>query len=187
MAYYRGFKAEAERLAVSTRQEMGLKEHARLDPHDLAAYLAIDVVPLSTYANSAEFAEFADDVHYLQHVEPTVCSAYTVFEGSERTIVHNDVHPLGRQASNIAHELSHGLLLHAPSPVLDILGCRNWKSDIEDEANYLAGALLVPSKAAWSIAKRRVSFDRAATEYGCSTEMIRWRVNITGAGRIMAS
>jgi IrrE N-terminal-like domain len=60
----------------------------------------------------------------------------------------------------------HGLLLHPPSPALDRRGCRVWNTDLEDEANSLAGALLIPAKAAWWIAKRQLPLVSAAKEYG---------------------
>ena len=51
-----------------------------------------------------------------------------------RTIVHNNGHAFVRQNSNIAHELSHGLRHHPPTPAIDNKGCRNWSQAIEDEA-----------------------------------------------------
>jgi hypothetical protein len=44
-----------------------------------------------------------------------------------------------------------------------------------------------PSKAAWWIAKRRQPFEQEADDYGCCIEMVRWRINITGAGRMLVS
>jgi hypothetical protein len=85
------------------------------------------------------------------------------------------------------HELGPWFAASSTPHPLDRKGCRNWNADLEDEANFLAGALLIPSKAAWWIAKRRLPFDEAAAEYGCSVDMARWRVNITGARRLLAS
>lgn len=186
MAFRRGFKAEAERLALEVRGELGIGAYARLDPLGLAEHLAIPVMTLSQLTSIGVTPGLEAAVDVLHGAESQAMSAVTVFFGSERAIVHNDAHSPGRQASNVTHELSHGLLLHPSAPVLDHRGCRNWNPDVEDEANYLAGALLIPSKAAWGLAKRRKSFDQAATDYGCSVEMVRWRVNITGAGRLLA-
>lgn len=182
MACYRGFKAHAERLGLDMRQELGIGVYQRLDPHALAEFLLIDVKPLGALVDQPGMREALQTLH---GPEVSSLSAFTVFAGSKRMIVHNEAHAPGRQASNIAHELSHGLLLHPPKPVLDGRGCRNWNGDHEDEANYLAGALLIPSKAAWSIAKRKKPFAEAAEEFGCSVEMVRWRVNATGAGRLL--
>ncbi len=180
MGFYRGFKAHAERLALDTRQEMGIGIHQRLDPKALAEHLSIKVMTLGALATRADIAEALGVLH---GPEVSSLSAFTVFAGSKRMIVHNEAHTTGRQASNIAHEVSHGLLLHPPAPVLDLRGCRNWNGDNEDEATFLAGALLIPSQAAWRIAGRRMPLEDAAEFFGCSVEMVRWRINITGAGR----
>lgn len=186
MACYRGFKAEAERLAKSMRQELGFDVYSRLDPYALASHLLVPVLSLRDLVGiSATDDALLSAVQVLENDETSALSAVTVFWGNRRTIVHNAAHSRGRQASNITHELSHGLLLHPPTPAVDHRGCRNWNEDFEDQADYLAGALLVPDKAAWGIVKRRLSFDNAAAEYGCSIEMVRWRVNITGAGKLL--
>ena len=186
MALYRGFKAEAERLAKSTRRELGLGVYDRLDPYRLADHLLVPVLSLRDLANlSAGDDDLLAAVRVLEGDEMSALSAVTVFCGSRRMIVHNAAHSPGRQANNLTHELSHGLLLHPPAPALDQGGCRNWNQDYEDQANCLAGALLIPDKAAWWIAKRQISFEEAAAEYGCSADVVRWRVNITGAGKLL--
>ncbi|MGW4370094.1 ImmA/IrrE family metallo-endopeptidase [Nocardia takedensis] len=185
MAYYRGFKAEAERLAVETRKELRLSEHQRLEPRWLADHLAIPVLTLSDL--EAHVPEVGTAIRILHGEDASSFSGLTLFDGSRRIIVHNEAHTPGRQASDIAHELSHGLRMHPPAPVHDGHGCRKWNADHEDEANFLAGALLVPAKAAWGIAKRRMDLEDAAATFGCSVEMVRWRINITGARRLLAS
>lgn len=87
----------------------------------------------------------ADAIQFLTEVEPDAFSAMTVFDGSRRTIAHNDAHSAGCQASNIAHELAHGLLHHRPSAAPDDTGCRLWNQDIEDEEQWLAGNLSYPT------------------------------------------
>ncbi|WP_278265261.1 ImmA/IrrE family metallo-endopeptidase [Nocardia sp. AG03] len=184
MGYYRGFKAEAERLAVETRKELGLTEYQRLDPRRLADHLDIPVFTLSDL--EAREPSIGDAIRVLHGEDASSFSGLTLFSGTRRVIVHNEAHTPGRQSSDIAHELSHGLRLHPPAPIHDGRGCRTWNADHEDEANFLAGALLIPAKAAWALVKRRKSLDEAAWEFGCSVEMVRWRINITGAGRQMA-
>jgi Zn-dependent peptidase ImmA (M78 family) len=108
-------------------------------------------------------------------------SACTVFRGARRTIVHNDAHAPGRQASNLTHELGHALL-HPPTPALDDRGCRLWNQNIEDEAHWLAGALLLTEDAALCIARNDTSVPAAAEHFGISEQMITYRLNVTGAG-----
>jgi Zn-dependent peptidase ImmA (M78 family) len=125
-------------------------------------------------------------VAVLGGAEKSAFSAMTVFRGMERTIVHNDTHVPARQASNLAHELAHGLLLHPARPALNAAGCRDWDAEIEHEATYLAGALLIPSKAIWWAAKQRQSREAIAQQYRCSMEMVLMRLNLTGAGKRFA-
>ncbi len=186
MAYRHGFRSEAERLAEITRRELGLGLYARLEPMQLAADLEIPVWSLTGLAGQPRGqSDLAAAIDVLGGPEQGALSAFTIFVGPRRVIVHNDSHAPGRQSSNLAHELAHALLLHPARPALDRRGCRDWNADIEDEANFLGGALLIPAKAAWWIAKRRQPFDLAAKEYGCSIEMVRWRVNVTGARRLL--
>jgi hypothetical protein len=175
VAFHRGFKAEANRTATEIRGELGLSPYDSIDLASLAACLEIPILTLSDLLHAAPA------VQHLLEIEPEAFSAVTVFAGTERTIVHNDAHAVVRQRSNLAHELAHGLLLHPPTPALDNSGCRYWNQDIEDEANWLAGALLVPEAAAMAIAKGRWTQTEAARRFGVSTKMIRYRLNATGA------
>jgi len=178
----RGFKADAERLSLEVRAEVGLGPLSRLDPLRLAEHLEIPVLAMSSLG--VQDPKVAEPVAVLQTSEQAAFSALTVMRGTARVVVYNDVHSAGRIANSITHEISHGLLLHPASPALDHRGCRLWDTEIEDEATFLAGALLVPAKAAWGIAKQRKPLTVAADEYGCSEELIRWRINVTGANRL---
>ena len=175
MGFRRGFKTEANELTVEVRGELGLSLYQALDPFVLAEFLEIPIVGLS------DFVREAPAIRHLLDVEPEVFSAVTVFAGSQRTIVHNDAHAPSRQRSNLTHELAHGLLLHPPTPALDDTGCRHWNQQIEDEASWLAGALLVPETAAMAIARGRWTQAGAAQHFGVSQAMIRFRLNSTGA------
>lgn len=175
MSFRRGFKTEANELTAEIRAELGLTLFDPLDPLVLAKWLEIPVVGLS------DFLEVAPAVRHLLEVEQEVFSAVTVFAGTQRTIVHNDAHAPTRQRSNVMHELAHGLLLHPPTPALDNTGCRHWNQDIEDEASWLAGTLLVPEAAALAIANGRWTTTAASYRFAVSPAMIRYRLNSTGA------
>jgi Zn-dependent peptidase ImmA (M78 family) len=140
--------------------------------------LAIPVWELGSLADACPGA-----VEYFTGVEPSAFSAVTVFQGIERVIVHNDSHVLGRQASNLAHELSHALLQHPPTPALNELGCRDWDSLLELEADWLGGALLIPDRAALFIARRGWTDQEAGAYYGVTAKMARFRMNVTAARR----
>lgn len=165
----RGFKTEANDIARTIRNELSLRCVDPLDPRALAEYLSIRLIPLSDLADAEPWA-----VRHFGGRGRSSFSAATVFRGSRRVIVHNDAHSPGRQASNLAHELSHALLLHPPTP-------RNWDNTVEEEADWLAGALLVSQEAALSIARKGIPLGKAAALYGISRKMMQFRVNVTGA------
>ncbi len=181
MAYRRGFKSEANTIAREIREELGLRMLDPLSPQRLADHLAVPVIALSELRRTASGA-----VEYLLSTASDVFSAVTVFRGRRRVIVHNDAHSPGRQASNITHELAHALLLHDPTPALDDRGCRWWNQNIEDEAQWLAGALLLTEDAALSIVRRGTPIPAAAQHFGISVPMVRHRLNVTGANRRVA-
>lgn len=181
MVLVRGFKADANRMAREVRGELGLAPTAPLDPWRLAEHLDVPVLALSVLAAGAPRA-----VAQFQEVDPSEFSAVTVFAGRRRLVVYNDVHTRGRQSSNLAHELAHALLLHPAAPALDTNGRRVWRDELEEEADWLAGSLLVPDEAAFALAQGRIAVDLAAGRYGVSEAMMRFRLNVTGAAKRVA-
>ena len=172
----RGFKKEAKELAVDVRSELGLGDHDPLDPWALMTLLDIPVLTLSEFQNESQLC-----VHHFTTTEVDVFSAVTVFHGSRRLIVHNDAHARSRQVSNLTHEAAHGLLHHTPAPAMDELGCRQWNDEAEKEAEYLAGALLVPDNAALRIVRKDLPLPTVAEQLGISTGMLSYRLNVSGA------
>ncbi len=177
MALRRRFKGEADEIALSIRKELGLVASAPLSPWVVAEHLDIPVVGMSSLSNEA-----SSPVAHFSGRSQSDFSGATVFDGLSRMIVHNDSHSPGRQANDLSHEVSHALLLHQPGPALDGLGCRFWDGTIEEEAAHLGGVLLVPQEAALSIfARRELTTQTAALEYGVSQSLITYRMRITGA------
>jgi Zn-dependent peptidase ImmA (M78 family) len=179
VAFRRGFKTESSNLAREVRQELGVAPLDRLDPRKLAKHLDIPILLLS------ELVVDAPSLNHLLTNEPDAFSAVTVFCGTRRTIVHNDGHAPARRNSNVSHELSHGLLHHPPTPALDAVGCRIWNQDIEDEAGWLAGELLVTFEAAMAVARQEWTMTEATRRLRVSQDMVRFRVNMSGARTIV--
>lgn len=174
--FRRGFKKEVNEIAREIRRELGLHPADPLDPWKLADYLAIPVLTLKQFAKEAPKA-----FELFRGLEEDAFSAVTVFHGSARVIVHNNFHARVRQASDLAHEISHALLLHPPMQAFDALGCRNWNDEFESEANWLAGALLISEEAALRIVRDDLDPQYASAKYGVSQKMLQFRLNVTGA------
>lgn len=177
-ALRRGFKSEANVLARAVRADLGLGAAAALNPWALARFLGIPILPLSALAEVEPEA-----VRHLTGEDPGAFSAVTVFRGARRLIVYNDAHSPGRQASDLAHELAHALLQHRPHAALDAFGCRIWRQIEEEEADWLAGALLISEEAALAVVRRGLTVPEAASVYRVSEPMMRFRLNVTGARR----
>jgi len=172
----RGFKTEANEIACETRKELRLAKRDPLNPWKLADHLEIPVITLSSMSD-----QIPDATRYFMRTNRAEFSAVTVFRGFERTILHNDAHTPGRQSSNLAHELSHALLLHPATPPINSGGCRDWDPILEEEAEWLSGALLISDEAALHIVRSGMSDDNAMTLYGVSRKMLQFRLNVTGA------
>lgn len=171
-----GFKSQAHQIAREVRVNLGVGVAGPIDVVKLAEFLGIALAPLSGLS-----ALEASAVRHFTTVETGAFSAVTLFKGRSRLIVYNDRHAPTRQKSDLAHELAHALLQHPPSAALDEIGCRKWPADYEDEANWLAGALLVSEEAALSVVSRGLSSADAAREFGVSEKMMQFRLNVTAA------
>lgn len=171
----RGFKKEARQIALEVRAELGLDVLDPLNPWDLAEHLAIPVWPLSSYKQIAPECHAA-----LMNHESSAFSAMIAFSGRKRVIVHNDSHAPTRQRTDICHEIAHALLLHEPHVAVprDPLV---YDAEQEDEASWLGGVLLVCDEACLSACRRGLTLAAAAAELGISVELMRWRINKSGA------
>lgn len=177
----RGFKSECESLAAAVRSEIGLDTRARLDSRVVADHLGIPLHPVSSLRGDGVPAA----VRHVMVENPAVLSAMTIFPEwprRHRVVIFNDGNSEARQNSDLAHELSHGLLLHEPRMAV-VNGCRDYAKTEEDEAAWLSGCLLVPRDAAVKVAKAGLDLHFAAADYGVSIDMMRYRVNSTGAKR----
>ena len=176
--FQRGFKTEAERLSLELRGELGLSVVQRLDPRVLADHLAIPVLDLSLLAKAGARASA---ITHLQGPGSKFFSACTIVEGYGRVIVVNDAHASVRQASSLAHELSHVVLEHEPHRAISANGCRLWNAQMEDEADLVGGVLLVSRDGALYAAREGMPIEVAAHHFGVSEQMMRWRLMHSGA------
>jgi len=181
MSYYRGFKAKATRQALKLRSELGLGCYDVFNAVAAASHLRISVLSLGDYATSLS----EEHLHCLRHDEHFF-SAMTVFRGEERRIIYNDAHSSERTRSDIAHELSHALLEHPAHVAFHETGCRLIDRDHEEEATFLASALIVTEEMALWTASSGLDPATVSKRFGASPQMLTFRMNMTGAHRRVA-
>lgn len=185
MALSSGFRKQAEAIAEEVREDLGVGNLNQLDPRALFEHLAVPLKSLTQLANESPAGTAVHSgVRFLRSQAAAELSAMTVFRGAKRIVIYNDGNDPGRQASDLCHEAGHALLLHEPFEATDDAGCRIWDQDIEDEASWLGGALLIPGKAARYAARAGWTFAHMAARFGCSEEMARWRNNVSGGQRL---
>ena len=60
-------------------------------------------------------------------------------------------------------------------------GCRHWNDTNDQEANWLAGELLITVEMALGVTRGHLTKQLALERFGVSEAMLRWRFNVTGA------
>ena len=178
MSLPRGFKARAERVAIGLRRQMGLSDEAPMDLDALAVKLGFRIVRISMFADVCP-----EHVSQLREGDSGAFSALLLRQGGCKIILVNDGHSSGRQSSDIAHEIAHALLAHFPQPFDHVEG-RHFDKEAEEEANCLAGYVLIPNEAARQIVRSGCNEETACDQYGVSRRMLKYRLDMSGA-RIM--
>lgn len=181
MTFRRGFKTQANSIAVGMRADLGLEPTSPLDPWAVCNHLEIFVLKLSelTDADNRQVGR-----HFL-HAGREAFSAVVVPRGIRTAIVYNDSHAPVRQRSNIFHELSHLFLRHPIRPLLAADGSRDRDGAVEDEAAFLSGCLLITNEAAHHILSSGIS-SIATTVYQVSEVMLNYRLGVSGANQVAA-
>src|SRR5258708_6195076 len=148
----RGFKAEAERKAQEVRASMGLRAVDRLDSVALAQHVGAEVRCADELTSLAKLKA-------LEELQPGAFSACTLTLNSRQVVIYSPLASLARRQSDIAHEVAHLLLGHEVKEVQRIgrLSFFTCDPDEEQEANWLAGCLLLPRQLIYAAAKRGLS------------------------------
>ena len=175
----RGFKSWAERTGASLRGELGLAQFQALDPHRLATYLEVRLMtPKDVHGITC------DALHQLLTVDPWGWSALTIVQGEAAMVIFNPAHSAGRQARDITHELAHIILGHQPATMImspdGAFVMRSYNQKQEDEANWLAWAILLPRDALLSFKRRKAAIAEIASAFGVTETLVQYRVRITG-------
>lgn len=178
----RGFKAEAERISGLAREHLGLGPSSPLDPWAYAQMLGIVVLDFDSLGLPAAHRR------QLLEVDPDSWSGLTLKdEALGYFVVLNPVHPRARQRSTLMHEISHVRLKHVPGQVqLAVSGLMllsDYPDEQEQEADWLAGALLLPRTALHGYRTLGWGVAQICDHYGVSSELCEWRLRMTGVDR----
>jgi Zn-dependent peptidase ImmA (M78 family) len=180
-----GFKAEARKLALELRGELGVDAYAEFDPYALANEYGIPVFQLGALSEDPMARQAAT---YYTQGGSAAFSAALVPLGHKRLILDNDGHDLRRRRNSVSHEMSHLVLEHAFSQVLLTAdGCRAFSRDKEEEADWLGGELLIPYAAAERAARLDWQDEQVADTYNVSIPLARMRMNYSGARKVVAN
>jgi Zn-dependent peptidase ImmA (M78 family) len=177
--FRRGFKTSSEETSLKIRRKLELAPTAPIVPAAIAQVLGIPIL------KPEQLNELPNDVRQrLQQDHSDAWSAITVSDGKNHLVVLNPTHAPTRTNSSLAHEIAHVLLGHEPSimfvmPQSDIV-LRTHNKEQEDEANWLAGCILLPRDALLRVRRIGLTDDQICVEYGVSPAMLRFRINATG-------
>ncbi len=157
---------------------MRLKPTDKLDAAQLAEHLGASIRPADELTSMANLEE-------LEALQPGAFSACTFDLGHHRVIVYNPISKPGRRQSDISHEAAHLLLSHSVKEVetlggLSFLTC---DPDEEQEANWLAGCLLLPRELLLKAHYAGLDAEAIAARYEVSEQMATFRLRTTGVLR----
>lgn len=173
----RGFKTEAKHLALELRAELGLDAHAPFDPYAFAEAYGIEVITLSELDHPA-------CVHFYK-ADGSALSGALIPTGNGVIILENDAQPVPRRRTTMCHELAHVILEHsfALTFTANERKCGLGGAQ-EEEADWLAGEILIPYDGALRLARANATDQQAAATFNVSLAVARWRMNGSGARRV---
>lgn len=174
----RGFKAQAERTAISVRQELGLGEMDALCPWKYAKHLGIEMLDFDKLGLSEA------NQNQLITKDPKSWSGMTLRLGEVTGIVLNPKHSIARQKSTLMHELAHFSLKHVPARVevsaSKLMLLSDYSDEQETEADWLGFTMLLPRELLYQLRKDGKSAKQIAKELQISEDVCTYRLRMTG-------
>lgn len=176
----RGFKTKCENISLEIRKKLGLGKSDPLSPEALAEYLGVYLLKPTDIEHLSEQSRLQ-----LLRKDKNSWSAVTISYLGVDIIAYNPTHSKWRHSSDIMHELSHIILGHRPSQIVfltpDIqIALRDYNQDLEEEAIWLSGCLLLPREALLRIRRSGISDADACHKYCVSIDLLTFRMNKTG-------
>lgn len=180
----RGYKAWCERFSADTRRDLDLPSTAPLGARQLATHLGIRVwTPDDVPGLPAETRK----VLLRNDGTPSCWSAVTLIVGEKTLVILNSSHSPARQASDLMHELAHRIRNHEPEEMSisseGLMLLKAYDKEQEEEADWLAGVLLLPRDALVHIRRQGMPDEEVIASYGVSKRMYTYRVSMTGVNR----
>src|SRR5262249_12343856 len=172
----RGFKAQAERQALAIRNEMGLGPAEPVHAQQIAAHRGIEVRAADELIARSRLEE-------LQGLQGNAFSGATFRLPSGRVVVvYNPLNDPARTNSDVAHEVAHIILEHPARTVERVGGANFFTCDAEEEqeANWMAGCLLLPRPLLVKEMRAGGGAADIATRHKVSEQMATWRLNASG-------
>lgn len=178
----RGFKTQAEKISQAVREGNGLSAHDRFDPKAFLEALGFHVwVPADIPGLEPQHLQ------QLTVNDPDSWSGVAIRDGDRAVIIVNPTHPSTRQANTLMHEWAHIELRHKPNRVDrsegGLLLLSDYPPEFEEEADWLAGAVLLPRDGLVHFKGLGMSSHDIAGHYGVSLELTNWRLRMTGVER----
>ena len=175
----RGFKAWCERASGEYRQALGISPDAPLDAYALAASLGVRVATPDEITGLSEAS-----ITQLTVTESQSWSAVTISHRAVKLVILNAGQSRRRRTNSLCHEFAHTLLNHRSDDTQlsreGFLFRAVFNCEQEEEADWLAGCLLVPSEGLLRASWRLRSPDLLANHFGVSLSLIDWRLRMTG-------
>jgi Zn-dependent peptidase ImmA (M78 family) len=165
-------------MAQRVRTEMGKRSADPLDALELAEHVGADVRRADELTSLAK-------LQALEELQPGAFSACTFTIDGRHIIVYNPLASPGRTQSDIAHEAAHILLEHQLKTVQTVGGVSFFTCDPdeEQEANWVAGCLLLPRPLLLRAARSGLDSAAIAVKYNVSEPMAAFRLRTTGVAR----
>ena len=178
----RGFKVWCERTSHEYRSSLDVRLTDPLDPRRLANLLGVRITTPEAIPSLSR-----ETVSQLTSVDRESWSAVTISHKRKRLVVLNSGQSRARQTSSLAHELAHIVLNHTTDKAVlsdeGFLFRGSYDAAQEEEADWLAGCLLVPREGLLAAGRRSVDHRYLAVRFGVSRDMIAWRLRMTGVTR----
>lgn len=175
----RGFKAWAERISISLRGELSLGPNDVLEPSRLAEYLGVHLCTPRDIPGIPK-----EVLGQLLQKDPWGWSAVSQLVKGRPIVIYNPKHSIGRQASDIMHELAHLILDHEPGKLImsqdGSMVMRSYDRKQEEEANWLAWSLLLPREALVVAMRQRLSVAEIAEKHHVTEKLVTYRLQVTG-------